>query len=70
MAGFTAHAEGKQHQRIVKRYINQVIKLGVAPSEIRVSGIQNPGLERWASRKGVVFDKQQQVDVIHPEEVE
>jgi len=68
MAGYQAHAEGKQHQRSVQYYINSVIRAGVSPADISVSGIQNPGLEVWARRKGIVFDRQQKIDVIHPEE--
>ena len=59
--------EGKQHERIVQRLVNNLIKEGCPPELISISGIQNPGLEAWARRKGIVFDKKQKVDIIHPD---
>lgn len=56
-------AEDKQHQRIVQRFVNQAIKQGRKPENISISGSQNPALERWAKRKGVIFDPEQEVDI-------
>lgn len=64
------HAEDKQHQRIVKRLVNAFIKKGCLPGEISISGIQNPDIKEWAEKKGVVWDPQQKVDIIAPEDYE
>jgi len=60
------HAESKQHQRIVRDLIRQLLKMGCPPEQISTSGIQNPDLESWARRKGIIFDKTQEVDLMFP----
>lgn len=61
------HAEDKQHQRIVQRAVNEAIKRGYKPEDISISGIQNPDLEAWCKRKGVIFNPEQKVDILSPE---
>lgn len=60
-------AENKQHQEIVRREVRELIKAGCPPNQISISGIQNPDLENWANKKGVVFEKTQEVDILSPE---
>lgn len=60
-----AHAEDMKHQRAVQSTVRGLIKLhGHRPEEISISGIQNPDIEKWATRKGIVFNKKQKVDII------
>lgn len=61
------HAEDKQHQRIVQRLVRSFLKKGCPPEQVSISGIQNPDIEAWAKRKGITFDKKQEVDIIWPE---
>ena len=60
------HAESKQHQRIVQNLVRQLLKKGCPSEQISISGIQNPDLENWARRKGITFDKIQEVDLMFP----
>jgi len=64
---YTAHAEDRQHQRIVQRLARQMVKRGCPPAQVSISGIQNPDLEIWAKKKGITFDKKQKVDLLFPE---
>lgn len=57
------HTEGKQHQRIVQRWVNMAIKHGYKPENIKISGTQNPDLKAWCKKKGVIFDPKQEVDI-------
>jgi len=59
-------AENSQHQRAVQRLVNSLIKRGCPPRAISISGIQNPDLERWAGKKGVIFAGGQKVDILYP----
>lgn len=61
------HAEDMRHQRVVQRIVNRVIKRGYKPGDIRISGSQNPDLEAWCKKKGVIFNKRQKVDIISPD---
>ena len=63
----SAHREDIQHQRIVQRLVRNMIKKGCPPNEISISAIQNPDIENWARRKGVIFNLKQEVDLLHPE---
>jgi hypothetical protein len=56
-----------QHGRTVQRLVNNLIKDGCPPSQISISAKQNPQLEDWAKRKGVVFSKTQAYDIRHPD---
>ena len=56
-----------QHERIVQRLVNQSLQAGAPPSSISISAQQNPSLEKWAKRKGIVFDRKQKVDIISPD---
>ena len=56
----------KQHERIVQRLVNNLIKDGCPPSQISISARQNKGIEAWAKRKGIVFNKTQKFDISHP----
>lgn len=58
----------KQHEKIIQRLVNNLIRDGCPPSKIRISASQNRGLEAWANRKGIVFSKTQKVDITHPEQ--
>ena len=61
------HAEDKRHQRIIQNLVNNLILKGCPPERISISGIQNPDIEKWAIRKGIIFDKTQKVDLLCPE---
>ena len=61
-------AESLQHQRIVQKLCRNLLKDGCPPNLIRISGIQNPNIEKWANHKGIIFDKKQEFDILHPEE--
>lgn len=58
------HAEGKRHQQIVQVEVRELLRRGCPPEQISISGIQNPDLENWAKKKGIVFDPKQKVDLI------
>ena len=62
-----AHAEDKQHQRIVQRIVRNILKKGCPPGKVSISGIQSPDLEMWARRKGIIFSETQKVDLLYPE---
>ena len=62
--------QGKQHERIVQNLVRNCLKAGCPPEAIRISAQQNPGLEKWAQRKGIIFDPEQKFDILHPEEFE
>lgn len=57
-------AEDKRHQTVVQHIVREHLREGMKPECISISGIQNPSLESWAKRKGVRFDKKQEVDVL------
>lgn len=61
------HEEDKQHQRIVQRLTLSIVKKGCPPEQVSISGLQNPSLERWAKRKGIIFDRTQKVDILCPD---
>lgn len=60
-------AEDTHHQKAVQNITRSLIKQGIKSDQISISGIQNPGLETWALKKGIIFNRNQEVDIIHSE---
>ena len=61
------NGEGKQHERIVQKLVNNLIKKGCPRDTITISGIQNPGLGAWAKHKGITFSTTQKFNILSPD---
>ncbi len=57
-------AGDKQQERLVKQEVNRAIQSGRQLDYISISGSRYPGLEKWARRKGIIFNPDQKVSVL------
>jgi len=56
------------NERTVKNIVLRLIRHGCPPNQISISGGQNPRLRKWAEKKGVVWNWEQECDIIFPNE--
>ena len=55
------------NEKIVRRLVLNLLRNGCPPSQIRISGGQNPKLKDWSKKKGITWDPKQKFDILHPE---